>query len=259
MKLIDTHAHLDHVENTDEALREAHEAGVEAVIAVGVDLAANRKNLEIRQRTIHPRVYVALGIHPGNINASQIDETIQFIRQNIHQAVAVGETGLDYWYKWVRKDEEKKQEQRDVFQKQLALGKEFDLPVIIHSRGAWRDCLTMSQEMGIKKALFHWYSGPVSILEEILAAGYYVSASPSLAYSPQSREAITHAPLERLLIETDSPVYYSSGEDGFRAGPKDVFRTLKACCELKGLNEAEAADQLNRNAQKFFTIDINLP
>lgn len=254
MKIIDTHAHLDHIENVDEALERAHQAGVVAIVCVGVDLAANRKNLELQKKTVHPKIYVALGIHPGNINAAEIEETIEFIRAHIHEAIAIGETGLDYWYKWARKDEEKKKEQRDVFQKQLALSKEFDLPIIIHSRGAWRDCLNMAKDAGVHKALFHWYSGPVNILEEIMAAGYYVSASPSLVYSPQSREAITHAPIERVLIETDSPVFYSSGESGFLAEPKDVFRTLKAYSELKSVDEVSALAQFNTNAKEFFNL-----
>lgn len=252
--IIDTHAHLDHIENVELALEEASRSGVVGVISVGVDLKANRRNLELKQRTVAPKIFVALGIHPGNINPAEVDETIRFIRENIREAVAIGEAGLDYWYKWVRKDEEKKKEQRDVFQKQIVLSKEFDLPIIIHSRGAWRDCLNMVKDAGVRKALFHWYSGPVDILTEILAEGYYVSASPSLAFSPQSREAIVHVPLDRLLIETDSPVFYQFAEKGFQATPKDVFRTLTAYCELKGGEEPAILSQLNRNAGEFFGI-----
>ena len=174
MQIIDTHAHLDHLENLPEALQAAHETGVAAIIAVGVDGAANKRNLTIKQQTFHPKIFVALGIHPGNIAASEVEGALEFIRAHVREAAAIGEIGLDYWYKWVRKDEAKKKEQREVFQKQLQLAKEFDLPIVIHSLGAWRDCLTMTREMNIPKALFHWYSGPVDILQEILASGYYV-------------------------------------------------------------------------------------
>lgn len=259
MQLIDTHAHLDHLENLTEALERAQGAGVVGIVTVGVDLAANKKNLEIKKSSRQPRIYAALGIHPGNINAAEIDETLKFIRENIREAVAIGETGLDYWYKEVRKDEAKKEEQRTIFRKQLELAHEFDLPVVIHSRGAWRDCLNMSTEMGIKKALFHWYSGPVDILKEILANGYYVSSSPSLAYSPQSREAIAYAPIERTLIETDSPVYYGEKDLGFQAEPKDVFRTLTAYAALKKISEDKAVTILNQNAKDFFALrDLSL-
>ncbi len=254
MQLIDTHAHLDHLEDVDGALSRAYEAGVKGVIAVGVDLAANKKNLAIKRRTRRPKVYVALGIHPGNISPAEVDETLQFIRANIKEAVAVGETGLDYWYKWVKKDEVKKQEQRDVFQKQLELAKEFDLPVVMHSRGAWADCLKLAKAAGIKKGLFHWYSGPVDILQEILDAGYFVSASLSVAHSPQSRAAMTHAPIERTLIETDSPVNYTDGENSFQTEPRDVFRTLKAYSTLKNIPQEKAAEILTKNAETFFDL-----
>jgi len=257
IRTFDTHAHLDHIEGVDEALKQAHEAGIEGVVAVGVDLTANRKNLEIKRRTMAPKIFVALGIHPGNIKAEEFEATIQFIRENIHEAVAVGEIGLDFWYKDVRKNEERKEEQRNIFQRQLALAVEFNLPVIVHSRGAWKDCLKMLREAGIKKANFHWYSGPLDILDEILACGYFVSATPALRYSTQHQDAIKHAPITQTLIETDSPVYFQDSDDpkgGFTAGPKDVLKTLKLYADLQNLRPEQAVQTLNRNAMSFLGI-----
>ena len=254
MTIIDTHAHLDHLENVTQALEEAHLAGVVGVVTVGVDLASNRKNLELKNSVKNPQIFVALGIHPGNIHPAEVESCIQFIREHITEAVAIGETGLDYWYPWVKKNFEKKQEQQNVFHRQLDLAKEFDLPVVIHSRGAWKDCLEMTKEAGVKEAVFHWYSGPLDVLSGIMDNGYYVSTTPSLAYSPQSRAAITHAPIERTLIETDCPVFFKDGEDGFKAEPKDVFRTLKAYCALKEMEEREALEVFNKNARNFFNF-----
>lgn len=284
MPIIDTHAHLDHVPDYINALARAHEAGVTDIIAVSTDLAAIRKNLDLKINCRAPRVHVAFGIHPGEIKSDELDATFDFIRENIRQAVAIGETGLDYWYKWVRKDDDEKKKQRDSFQKHLDLACEFQLPIVIHSRGAWADCLTMTQSAGVKRALFHWYSGPIDILEKILSQGFYVSCSPSVGYSPQSREAMDHAPIERTLIETDSPVFFhavrpvSDGtplgfrpagggqeidlpaglhnqpDQGFQAEPKDVWRTLKAYAELKNIPQEEALKRLNANAQAFFKI-----
>jgi len=255
IKTFDTHAHLDHIEGVDEALKQAQEAGIEGVVAVGVDLAANRKNLEIKRRIKAPKIFVALGIHPGNIKAEEFEATIQFIRENIREAVAVGEIGLDFWYKDVRKSDERKEEQRNIFRRQLVLAAEFDLPVIVHSRGAWKDCLKLLREAGIKKANFHWYSGPLDVLDEILACGYFISATPALRYSPQHQDAVKHAPVEQTFIETDSPVYFQEGESGFTAGPKDVLRTLRLYAQLKGMKEIEAVDILNRNVKEFFGIE----
>ena len=256
VKAFDTHAHLDHIKDVDEALKEAHAAGIVGVVAMGVDLAANRTNLEIKKRTAQPKIFVALGIHPGDINLEEIEETLQFIRANIRQAVAIGEIGLDYWYKDVRKDEGRKKQQRDVFEKQLAIAKEFDLPVVIHSRGAWKDCLEMTKRAGIKKANFHWYSGPIDILDKILESGYFISATPALRYSPQHQDAIKHAPITQTLIETDSPVYFSEGDTGFSATPKHVLKALGLYAAIKNLSEEEAVEVLNQNARMFFGINV---
>lgn len=254
MSIIDTHAHLDHVPDVELALQRAFHDGVSDIIAVSTDLQAIQKNIAIQTSNPSVRVHVAFGVHPGEIKIDQLPSTFEFIRAHINQAVAIGETGLDYWYKWVRKDDVEKKKQRNCFEKHLALAKEFSLPIVIHSRGAWKDCLEMAKSFAIKRALFHWYSGPVDILEEILHAGYFVSCSPSLAYSPQSREAMMHAPMERTLIETDSPVFYNHPDGGFQAEPKDVHKTLKAYIELKKINPQEALERLTNNAKEFFKI-----
>lgn len=254
MTIIDTHAHLDHVPDIENALVRAAQSGVTDVVAVSTDLKALKRNLELKKLCVSPRIHVAFGVHPGEIKPEELDETFVFMRAHIKEAIAVGETGLDYWYKWVRKNDEEKKKQRDCFQRHLELTKEFDLPIVIHSRGAWKDCLDMTISAGVQRALFHWYSGPVDVLDGILSAGFYVSTSPSVGYSPQSREAMVHAPIERTLIETDSPVFYGKLEDGFQAEPKDVWRTLKAYAALKNIDEKEALVRLNDNAQTFFKI-----
>lgn len=254
INLVDTHAHLDHIENLDDVLSQAVQAGVSAVLAVSTDLSAMKKNLEIKTKIFSPKIYLGLGIHPGKIKPEELEESYQFIEQNIARADVVGEIGLDFWYKWVRKDDEKKNEQRQVFRRQLEIARKFDKPVVVHTRGTWRECLMTVREFGIKKANFHWYSGPLDILEEILQSGYYVSAGPALAFSPQSREAILHAPIEQTLIETDSPVYFNYPDEmggGFKAQPKDVFKSLDAYAKLKNFSLSQAAGILNENFFEF--------
>jgi len=255
--MIDTHAHIDHIEDYPAALNAAGEAGVEDIIAVSVDGASIKKNIEIQKEFAAPRIHLAFGIHPGNIQPEEVKETLRFIEENISLAKAVGEIGLDFWYKWARKDAAVKAAQREVFARQLMIAKEHNLPAIIHTRGTWRECFETTRLAGVQKALFHWYSGPVDVLKDIIAAGYLVSASPSLATSPQSREVISHAPLEQTLIETDSPVFYRyrrDSDEGFQATPKDVARTFEAYCDLKGLEPAETLKTLDQNAREFFDL-----
>lgn len=271
INLIDTHAHLDHVENLDSALEQAYQDGVSAVLAVSTDLVSMKKNLEIKKRyeslflpasNVQPpassiKIYLGLGIHPGEIKLTELEESYAFIENNISQSDVVGEIGLDFWYKWVRKDDQKKNEQREVFRRQLALAKKFEKPVVVHTRGTWRECFETVKEFGIKKANFHWYSGPLDVLDEIIKSGYYVSSGPALAFSPQSREAIAHAPIEQTLIETDSPVYFNYPDElggGFKSTPKDVFKSFEAYIKLKNITAADAAEVLNKNAGEFMGV-----
>lgn len=252
--IIDTHAHIDQFEDLSGVLSRAHEAGVSDIVAMGVDLDSMKKVLDIAVQYKEPKIHPALGVHPGMVKPESQQLAYDFMRANVKQAHAIGETGLDYWYKWVRKDEVERQKQKDSFSFHLSLAREFNLPIVIHSRGAWRDCLSMAVESGVKRALFHWYSGPVDILNQIIEAGYYVSTSPSVAYSPESRQAMSHAPIERILIETDSPVNYKEGEVFFKSEPKDVIRTWKALAKLKNLDEQGTLAAVNANAKHFFGI-----
>jgi len=254
MTIIDSHSHIDQLEDLSGALIRAHEAGVSDIVAMSVDLDSMKKVLEIKNQCQQPKIHPALGVHPGKVQPDTQPTAYDFMRANIKEACAVGETGLDYWYKWVRDNQVERQKQKDSFSFHLGLAREFDLPIVIHSRGAWRDCLSMTRESGVKRALFHWYSGPVDILDQIIEAGFYVSTSISVAYSPESRRAMAHAPIERILVETDSPVNFKEGDISFMAEPKDVIKTWKALAQLKNLNEQETLDKVNTNAKTFFGI-----
>ncbi|MBF0570355.1 MAG: TatD family hydrolase [Candidatus Omnitrophica bacterium] len=254
MTIIDSHAHIDEIEDLSGSLMRAHEAGVSDIVAMSVDLGSMSRLLKLAGQYRQPKIHPALGVHPGKVQPDTLQTACDFMRSNIKQACAIGETGLDYWYKWVRKDETERQKQKDSFRFHLGLAREFDLPIVIHSRGAWRDCLKLSLEYGVTRALFHWYSGPVEILDKILEAGFYVSTSPSVAYSPESQKAMSHAPIGRILVETDSPVNYKDGETVFAAEPKDVIRTLKALALLKNLDAQKTLAAVNANARTFFRI-----
>ncbi|NTV28618.1 MAG: TatD family hydrolase [Candidatus Omnitrophica bacterium] len=288
MQIIDTHAHLYDLAEPEAVLSACASAGVSDVVALGVDLASNRKHLELRRsERKYPRLHVGLGLHPGNITPEEVERCFPFFRETLSAGgvAAIGETGLDYWYKWVRKDEARKREQREVFDRHLALAREFDLPVVIHSRGAWRDCLDMLLASGVRRADFHWYSGPEDVLREILDGGFMISATPSLSYSPEARRAAVYAPLERILVETDTPVAYAwpdrpasavqpgpvlgadigtalavaAGRPADPSGripsvPSDVWRTLALLAELKGLPIEETLSAVNANARRMFRI-----
>jgi TatD DNase family protein len=254
-KLIDTHAHLDELNNLDLMLGEAKKAGVIAIVAVGSNHQSNIKTLEISQRHRH-FVHPALGLHPwelGNLGTFEIDDNLQFIEQNIALAVAVGEIGLDYDKRVLKAAS--KELQKEVLGQLLDIARKYAKPAVIHSRYAWKDALNLIQDVGINKAVFHWFTGFSSVLRGIIDGGYFVSATPAAEYHEEHRRAVKEAPLQILLLETDCPVSYGRAER-YVSQPADVLRGLEAVSQLKGIDKAKIAEQTTRNAINFFSLDI---
>lgn len=254
-KLIDAHAHLDQLDDIAAALRRAKDAGVFAIVASGVSLPSNKSVLSICREYKELELYPAIGIHPGNLAGEDIAAGLLFIENNIADVVCVGETGLDYWYKQASKQGPGREFQQEVFAKQLDIACKHDKPVLVHSRGAWSDCLKMLVEKKVKKALFHWYSGPEDILAEILEAGYFISATPSTEYSHEQQTAVKRTPLEKLLIETDSPVVYKPESGKYSAEPQDVLRTLRSVSKIKRIPESVVMEHTGDNAMRFFGLN----
>ena len=256
LKVIDTHAHLDEMENLEPALNKAKESGVVAAIAVGSNHRSNQKVMEICQK--HPSfIYPALGLHPwelGNLEPPQIDHILKFIEQRVPDIIAIGEIGLDY-DKRVTKVAPKEL-QKEVLKRILALAKEHEMPVSIHSRYAWKDCVELVKGAGIKKAVFHWFTGFSSVLRDILDAGHFISATPAAEYHTEHKRAIKETPLEKLLLETDCPVVYGR-ESKYRSEPTDILRSLRAVAALKGVDEVTIAEQTTRNATQLFGLVPN--
>ncbi len=257
--IIDTHAHLYVVNDPDTVLRFCAAQGLSDLILPGVDRSSNKTHLELCCASVGkpwPRLHPALGLHPGNITTAQeTEDCLGHIRDNLARAIAIGEIGLDYTYPAIRRDPGLQVLQREVFSSQLLLAADAGLPVIIHSRGAWRDCLQLTLAAGVSRAVFHWFSGPQDVLEDILSAGFLVSFSPALEFSAECRLAARIAPLERILLETDTPVAYPSAQ-GRRvpSTPVDIRRTLTALALLLEREQAEVLAVVNQNARNFFGI-----
>jgi TatD DNase family protein len=251
-RLIDTHAHLEEMENLEEVLDKSREAGVVAIIAVGSDLETNKRTLEIAER--YPDfVYPALGWHPWFIRSPAIDVNLEFIRENIDKAIAVGEIGLDY-HKRVRAGADKSL-QKTVLGELLKIAGDSGKPALIHSRYAWRDALEAVLAAKLKKAVFHWYTGTSGVLRDIIDNGFYISVTPAVEYHEEHRRAVKEVPLEKMLLETDAPVTYARGRDTeFEANPADVNRSLKGAASLKGISEEEIAGATTENAKMLFGI-----
>lgn len=242
--MIDTHAHMNEIKEIDEAIKRALDAGIDGIIAVGMDIESNQKTLSLANQ-FPGIIYPAIGYHPWSISPDHIDDNLAFIEDNLGACVALGEVGLDY------KSRIKKKIQWDVFLRILSLAQKSDRPLIVHSRFSHSRTYQMVQEAKIKKAVFHWYSGPLDILEQIIENGYYISATPALAYSPQHQAAIEYAPIEQILVETDAPVEYQ----GKASEPADLLITLREISRLKEVEPEETKRITTANAKRFFNIE----
>jgi TatD DNase family protein len=249
LKLVDTHAHLSDLEDREGVIRRAREAGIEAIVAVGGNLETSRATLDWANdygRYVHP----ALGIHPTEWAGDDVDETLRFIDEHIDRCVAVGEIGLDYWNREAKESEDLRERQREIYVRLLGIAVDHGKPASVHGRGAWEDALGLARKHGPDRIIFHWFSGPLDVLRGVLDSGYLISATPAAEFSRDHRAALSEAPLESIVIETDSPVSYH----GKRAEPEDILLTLSSLAELKGVPEKKVAEITTLNAKRFFNL-----
>jgi TatD DNase family protein len=246
--MIDTHAHLDALEDADAALESALAAGVTRVITIGTGIGSCLAALSLAER--HEGVHAALGIDPHQAatdEADRVGELGELLRHD--KAVAVGEVGLDYHYGGDRRDE-----QRRLFERQLALATDLVLPVVIHTRAADEDTAELlGRHAGT--VVMHCFSEP-GLLGAALEHGWYVSFAGNVTYpkADELRAAAKAVPAERILAETDSPYLAPQPVRGRRNQPANVVHTLAALAAVRDEDDAELAAQIDRNATAAFQL-----
>ncbi|MEM2922338.1 MAG: TatD family hydrolase [Candidatus Bathyarchaeia archaeon] len=240
MKLIDSHAHLEGFVDIPAVIERAKAAGVIRVLAVSANLDTSIKALQL-QNEYRSFISALIGIHPLEAEKDWV-AALSFIEKHLDECVGIGEIGLDYWTKI------DVNLQRKIFTALLRVASANDLPVSIHSRGSWDDCFNLLIEYGIRHAVFHWYTGSIETLKQILDNGYFVSATPAVEYSKAHRQAIREAPLDSLLLETDCPVKYHGKE----SEPADVAKTLTYVSMLYGLSSKIVAEKTTENVYRLF-------
>ena len=243
--MIDTHAHLDSCADPPEALLvRAREAGVDRVVTVGSGIESCRAALELAES--EEGVWAALGIHPhqaGEAEAARLDELRALLDDE--QAVAVGETGLDFYREYARHDR-----QRELFDRQLRIAQELDKPVVVHSRSAEEataDALARFEGT----VILHCFSSP-ELLSVALERGYYVSFAGNVTY-PRASElqaAARDVPDELLLVETDSPYLAPQVVRGRANEPANVVHTARRVAELRGIGYEVLERLVEDNARR---------
>jgi TatD DNase family protein len=245
--VIDTHAHLDACADAPEQIVErAHAAGVARILTVGTTVEGSRDALALAER--HEGVYAIVGIHPHEAgSADGVGELRELLAQE--RAIAVGETGLDFYRDYAPRDR-----QRRLFEQHLELAQESAKPVVIHNRAADAEVVdTLASFDGV--VVLHCFSYPAA-LRTALERGYYVSFAGNVTYKNASdlRVAATQVCAERLLAETDSPYLAPQPVRGRPNEPANVVYTVTALAEARGEDVDELEAQIDANAARAFGL-----
>ena len=247
--MIDTHAHLDACADRPSALiRRARSAGVDRIITVGTGIESSQAALELAD--LHEEVFAALGIDPhqaGDAESGRVDELRELLQHE--QAVAVGETGLDYF-----RDRAPRDRQRKLFEAQLDVAAELGKPVVIHTRDAEAD--TAEVLSGFEgTVVMHCFSSP-GLLDTALERSYYVSFAGNVTYPKASdlRAAAAQVPAEWILAETDSPYLAPQARRGRPNEPANVVLTVQELARIRGVDPDELGAQIAVNAAAAFSL-----
>jgi TatD DNase family protein len=246
--VIDTHAHLDALEDADAAVARAREAGVERILTVGTDPAGCRRALELADA--HDGVYAILGIHPHEANAATDDDVAEVQELLAHpKAVAAGEMGLDWFRNYAPRDK-----QLSLFERMLAVATAARKPAVIHTRAADDDTLAMLKDF-TGDVVLHCFSSP-HLLPYALERRWYVSFAGNATYKNAAdlRVAATQVPADRLLVETDCPYLAPQPVRGKTNEPAYVVHTVAALAHARGEDVEGLARTMDVNAAACFGL-----
>lgn len=248
--LIDAHAHLTHAEAdaVQQLLQRAKEANVEAIINVCCDLDDLLRGLKLAESSQNPKVYTVAALTPHDA-AKDDTAFFQQIKKCISEKklVAIGETGLDYYYNHAPKEV-----QMASFARYRDLAQEHNLPIVIHCRDAFDDVCNILDPL--EKVMLHCFTGTVAEAERALERGWYISLSGIVTFPKSTglQEVAKMVPLDRLLIETDSPYLAPQGYRGQKNEPSFLVATAKIVAALKGISVAALAEATTKNVKRLF-------
>ena len=254
--IFDTHCHLNSeelYERLDEILENAKKVGVDKFLVVGWDKQSSFKAVEIAHR--YEGIYAAIGFHPTDIDGvseEDYNETMALVDDP--KVVAIGEIGLDYH--WV-KDPEQREKQKEWFIKQINFANEHKKPISIHNREAFEDCLKILKEHRPQySGVVHCYSGSVELLRDVLDLGLYIGLDGPLTFTNAKtpKEVCEEVPLNRLLVETDSPYLSPHPLRGTVNEPKNIALVIDEITRIKGLSKKHIIDVIYQNSCELFKV-----
>lgn len=254
--LLDSHAHLDDKRfdrDRDKLIRELKGNDVSLVINPGADVASSVRAVSLAEK--YDNIYAAVGVHPHD--AKTMDEdTIEILRNlaKKDKVIAIGEIGLDYYY-----DNSPRDIQKKWFREQIKLAKKLKLPIIVHDRDAHKDTFDIIKEEKDENltGVLHCYASSADMAKEYIKLGFYISFAGPITFknAKTPKEVAKAIPLERILIETDSPYLTPEPHRGKRNDPVYVRYIAGIIAELKGITFEEVANATTKNAKELFNIE----
>jgi len=260
--MIDTHCHLSMVTNKDEQidygqiediLEQMEANGVTHAITIGSNIKDSNISVEIANK--YNNMYCAVGVHPEEVECFDIDKIENLIKQNIDtgKLVAVGEIGLDYYW---RKDN--KAEQIEIFKQQIELAKKYKLPIVVHCRDAYGDTLDILKQYAPfdNGGVIHCYSGSIDWAKEVIKLGFLISFTGVVTYPTATnvQDVAKWVGANKFMVETDSPFLTPVPFRGKKNNPSYVMYVLQFIANLKNVDYDKIDEITTKNAKKLFKL-----
>ncbi len=251
--MIDTHAHInfeEYITDFDNFLNKISINGVEKVIIPGVEPSSFSQIISMCEK--YDMLYAAIGVHPSEFNTYNEKTEKEIYKLINHPKVkAIGEIGLDYHYGADSKDE-----QKQVLRKQLEIAQESGMPVVIHDREAHEDVYNILEEYKLNDVIFHCFSGTPEFAVKCIEKGYYIAIGGVVTFknAKDLKEAVKIIPLNKILLETDSPYLAPVPFRGKINSPEYLKYIAQEIADLKGIDIEEVKKQTSANSKKVFNI-----
>ena len=261
--IIDTHTHYDDRafdEDRDELLLSLSSCGVGIVVDIGVDIETSQKAIELSK--MYDFIYAVIGFHPSEVKKIPLgdeekltDKLREKARDKKNKVVAIGEIGLDYH--WAESKEER-EDQKKWFRLQIRLAKELRLPIVVHSRDAANDTLSIIKEEKAYECggVIHCYSYSPELAREYVKMGFYLGIGGVVTFknSKKLKQTVAETDISHLVLETDCPYLSPEPHRGKRNDSKNLIYVIKEIANLKGISEEEVEKQTEMNARKLYRI-----
>lgn len=252
--LIDSHAHLEMKEfdsDREEVLRRAGSEGIDFIVTVGTNLKLSLKAVTLAEQ--YENIYATVGIHPHDV-AKTDNKTLDALKELVQtrkKIVAYGEIGLDYF-----RNISSQEKQLESFGMQLELAKELNLPVVIHDREAHQQSLETVKASGVRRGVFHCFSGDYEMAKKCLDLGFYISIPGVVTFNKSQtiQDVAERVPLSFLLLETDAPYLTPVPHRGKRNEPSFIVHTAKKVAQIRKISWEEVARETSMNAMSLFGI-----